>query len=552
VYPKNPFVPGGSNIFQTRDLVNTPETGMRFISGVSLNYAALASARQTLTLRVDGGYDHLDQTDNITARSDLYWESADGLPGTVTYQNATNALTTLNATAVHTYTGSSLFKATTSVGVQRTITDFESGNTVSRNVPFGLTTAGSGTTNFVFGTHTLVKDFGIFATEDLLTWQDRLALGAAARAERSTVNGDVDKFYVYPKGSASLRLGSIGNYLGDIKLRSAFGKAGNQPTFADQYSPAGAFAYTGQNAFRVGAIRGNDHIKPEVTTEVEGGIDASLFGDFGSLSFTAYQRTTKDVILRITTAPSLGYALDIRNGGQFRNRGTEVSLQLNPISRPAFSWLSRTTFSKNVGIVQSLPADIPATGFALPNSFGTGYGSGQLQVGKSITQIIFAGPNATLLTVGDQSPDYLMGFSNDITIHGLKIASLFDWQKGGDLVNITQNVYDAGGLAPDAADGGLARAADGTDPVYVQHAGFVKWRELNLSYPLPAALIRRTFSRAESVRLELSGRNLKTWTKYKGLDPEVSNFGSQAAFRAIDLAPFPPSRSFFFGLEVTF
>ena len=58
----------------------------------------------------------------------------------------------------------------------------------------------------------------------------------------------------------------------------------------------------------------------------------------------------------------------------------------------------------------------------------------------------------------------------------------------------------------------------------------MKLREITLGYELPAALTRSAVPRArQDVRLELSGRNLKTWTNYTGLDPEVSNFGNQAA-----------------------
>jgi hypothetical protein len=54
------------------------------------------------------------------------------------------------------------------------------------------------------------------------------------------------------------------------------------------------------------------------------------------------------------------------------------------------------------------------------------------------------------------------------------------------------------------------------------------------------------------VRAELSGRNLVTWTRYPGLDPEVSNFGNQNINRGQDLAPYPPTRSYFFSLNVDF
>ena len=41
-----------------------------------------------------------------------------------------------------------------------------------------------------------------------------------------------------------------------------------------------------------------------------------------------------------------------------------------------------------------------------------------------------------------------------------------------------------------------------------------------------------------------------TWTPYTGLDPEVSNFGNQQIARSVDVAPFPPSRSFWLTINL--
>jgi len=88
---------------------------------------------------------------------------------------------------------------------------------------------------------------------------------------------------------------------------------------------------------------------------------------------------------------------------------------------------------------------------------------------------------------------------------------------------------------------------------YVENAGFVKLREITVGYEIPERLIRTMFrGRAESLRLELSGRNLKTWTKYTGMDPEVSNFGNQPLGRFQDVTPYPPSRLFFFSVISSF
>ena len=296
---------------------------------------------------------------------------------------------------------------------------------------------------------------------------------------------------------------------------------------------------------------------PPMSSEpaISGRIDASMFNQRASLALTFYQKSINDLILNVVAAPSLGYNVAVRNGGSIRNRGTEVALGLTPIDRGGLSWVSRTTFARNIGIVTSLPAGIPffnverdATGQRV--AFGSGYGIGRLEVGKRVTQIVATdtvGGTVQEVQKGDAAPDFNMGFGNDLTFGKFRLTSLFDWSHGGDLVNITMDVYDAFGLSPNVPDGGSARATanDGAGiSQYVLDGSYVKLRELTLSYELPQSFARRLRG-AGAARIELSGRNLKTWSSYPGIDPESSNFGSQAISRFIDLAPYPPSRTFY-------
>jgi TonB-dependent starch-binding outer membrane protein SusC len=87
----------------------------------------------------------------------------------------------------------------------------------------------------------------------------------------------------------------------------------------------------------------------------------------------------------------------------------------------------------------------------------------------------------------------------------------------------------------------------------VQNGSYLKLREVNLSYNLPERLTSSLFGQGiRFARLSLTGRNLLRITPYRGLDPEVSNFANQAIVRNIDVAPFPPSRSFFFSIDLGF
>ncbi|MGI9076897.1 MAG: SusC/RagA family TonB-linked outer membrane protein [Gemmatimonadaceae bacterium] len=560
-YPRTPVL--GSNPIQDADFIQTPEEVYRLMSSVAATYDLYTTERQALQFKLDGGVDRYNQQVNVVSPRFLFFEANDGLPGTVTSLSGNVLNANVNFSAIHNYyPASGTFSATTSAGVQREINMIRSANVITRDVLLGQENVNRGAATEVFADRQEVRGLALFAQEEVLAFGERLLATAGVRAERSTVNGDIDKFYAFPKGALSYRWQAPFSYVDEFKARVAVGQSGNQPLYIQKYTPALGSTYEGQNAIQPGLIKGNAKIQPERQTEVEGGFDATLFTGRASLSFTLYQKSINDVIFHIVSAPSQGYAVDIQNGGAIRNRGVEVLLTGTPFESGSFSWLSRATFARNVGVVTELPAGVTAfnverdaTGQRV--AFGAGYGIGRLEVGERVTQIVGSGCDGSCLEKrGDSAPDFNIGFSNEVTWKRFRVSALFDWQHGGDLVNVTQNVYDAFGTAPDREDGGSGRARE-NDAVgnaqYIYDASFVKLRELSLGYELPAAFVSRLFSNtARSVRLEVSGRNLYTWTDYPGVDPEASNFGSQQISRFIDLAPFPPSRSIFFTLAASF
>ena len=191
--------------------------------------------------------------------------------------------------------------------------------------------------------------------------------------------------------------------------------------------------------------------------------------------------------------------------------------------------------------------------------FGLSLGTFQIEEGASATQIFGsvgtdAGGNAIAGKVGDVTPDFQMSFSNDIDYHRFTLGFLFDWKQGGDIINLTEFLYDAGQTTRDFVGPGQARwarSALGFTDVYVQDGSYLKLREVNLSYNVPDRITSALFGRGiHTARLSLTGRNLLRFTGYRGLDPEVSNFGNQAIVRNVDVAPFPPSRSFFFSIDL--
>jgi hypothetical protein len=250
-------------------------------------------------------------------------------------------------------------------------------------------------------------------------------------------------------------------------------------------------------------------------------------------------------------APSTGQTTRIFNsGGVLRNRGVEIGLQLVPVQSSSIYWVFGTSFSLNRSKITKLPIPSFQTG-----GFGTSLGVFQIEQGKSATQIIGL-VNGVQKPIGDAYPDFQMGFSNDVEWKRFRLGMQWDWKKGGNVINLTRLLFDAGQNSADAADGGLSRLLDwaaGNTKVYLESGSYLKMREISLSYDMPSRIVGAMFGgTARSARLTLSGRNLIRITDYHGYDPEVSNFGAQAIVRNIDVAPYPPSRSFYFTVDVGF
>jgi outer membrane receptor protein involved in Fe transport len=319
-----------------------------------------------------------------------------------------------------------------------------------------------------------------------------------------------------------------------------------------------------------GATTGAPDLRPERMKEFEGGVDGSL-GD-GKLNFelTGYQKNVSDLLLQRALPQSSGFNQEILNGGSLRTRGFEAALGIQPIDRKNLSVLFRTTFSLSRSKITQL--DVPPFN---QGGFGTSIGTFRFEPDSSPTRIVgndtltapLTLPDGTVLPVGssvvrkvgDVNPDFRMGFGGDVNMNRFGLHFLFDWQKGSNILNLTRLLYDLGGVTSDFAVpipgstqtvGQQRLAGFGTvTGNYVESASFLKLREVTLTYDLPASSVHGLFG-ARSARISLSARNLFTVTNYTGLDPEVSNFGNQAIFRNIDVAPFPPSRSFWLSIDL--
>lgn len=564
-FPKNPStLVGNNNPFQNAELIKTPEDVYRLIGSATAAYNLVSQERQTLDLTLRGGVDSYSYHAKVVSPATAYIEQTNALPGTIVNSQANVLNASLGGSATHRLIRSA-FTATTSAGFGQSRRNSDILANSGRGVFPGVTNVSAATQIFTTEDQSINKFFSLFVQEEFLTLGERLLLTAGVNSERSSNNGDAEKFYAYPKFSASYRMPFIPTRIDDLKLRLAYGRAGNQP-LGGKYTFLTTLIQEGVSGYRASTVKGFPDIKPEIASEIEGGLDLTAFGGRMRLSATQFRKQVDNLVLQASVAPSTGFTSQSINGGQIVTHGTELELGVTPIQTDRFNWVSNTTYASNKGKVTRLPVPpfIPASG-----SFGTRFGNAFVQQGQLITVLqaingctqlsangTCAAANRILSFVGNSAPDFQMGFSNDFTFGPLRFSSLVDWRKGGLGINLTNAYFDGSpsGLGPDTAVG-FQRARDfaAGKAAYVEPSGFVKLRELTVGYEVPAGVTSRLFNgRAQSARVELSGRNLATWTKYTGLDPEVSNFGNQPLGRFQDVTPYPPSRLFYLSINTTF
>jgi hypothetical protein len=157
-----------------------------------------------------------------------------------------------------------------------------------------------------------------------------------------------------------------------------------------------------------------------------------------------------------------------------------------------------------------------------------------------------------------------MSFSNTFEVRRFRLSTLLDWRVGGYLINLSEHNTDEGRTSadydlpsPDPSVGATLGAwryntwnAGSNIYPYVQDGSFVKLREVSLAYAIPPRAAH--VFRGHDAHLKFSVRNAYTWTKYESFDPEVNNWGNQPVSRFFDLFPYPTSRTFALGIDVSY
>ena len=418
-------------------------------------------------------------------------------------------------------------------------------------------------------------------------WRDRVFLNAALRADKNTAFGQDIGWISYPSFSGSWVISDESFFpkfdaLSSLRLRAAYGQAGLRPgpTAAIQSFSA---SVTTRDASDVAAITfgsiGNPNLKPERTTEMEVGFESQFFADRLGLELTYYNKDSHDALVSKPLPPSAGSAGSrFENVGSVNNRGLEYMLSGTPVRANRLEWNAALSgsFQRNrltdLGVdaqgKPNAPIVITSTqrhveGYALGSyfhrpiiSYADADGNGLLSADEVNVR------TDTVVFLGNPFPTREASFTSDITFGKVvKLSGLIDYKGGMKLLNMTRawresSVDFANGAALydpntplDRQAAIVARSVYGSYAGYAEDASFVKLREIALTFMVPNRYISRVA--AQGLSITLAGRNLHTWTKYTGLDPEL-NYAGQSNFTTADFTTVPPNRLFQIRVDANF
>jgi TonB-linked SusC/RagA family outer membrane protein len=405
------------------------------------------------------------------------------------------------------------------------------------------------------------------------------------------------------------------NWLDFLKIRASWGQNGNIPDerFAymatisslnrDYYFGDTENQFIGSSPDRVP----NPNLKWETSEQLNIGFDANVFKDF-SINFDWYHKTTKDWIL-VVPIPAIGGApAPYVNGGDVTNKGIELALGYNH----TFGDLS-VGINANMGMNDNKVTNIPnpekiivgdrdvtfvaideiyraQVGYPIGYFYGlktagifqneaevqsyTNAKGGLIQPNALPGDVRFVDLNGDGLIdsrdktmIGNPNPDFTYGlnlnlgykgFDLGVSLYGVSGNQVHDGARdfGAPLSNYTTEIlgrWHGEGTSNklprvtlnDEVNQNWSRSSD----LFVKDASFLRVRSINLGYDFKKKLLRNV--PLQQLRLYVSGTNLLTFTKYKGMDPEVG-YGPVSWASGIDLGTYPQPRTFIVGLNAKF
>ncbi|CAN5880838.1 SusC/RagA family TonB-linked outer membrane protein [soil metagenome] len=598
--------PGQGFGFSLRDIseiVTTQEVD-RFIGGINTTITLLP----WLSANGNVGLDFFSRQDFRTIQPGRLPIAASFTPGQRFSQAGNNYQYTGNGSTTATFDLRENLVSTSTLGVSYNRNLFQATNCFGVGIVEGTRSCSASSSQFAVGEvfSEIITIGGFFQQQ--FAFNDRIFVAGSIRGDDNSAFGRNFGFIYYPSANISWVVSEepffpeVG-FLSNLRLRAAYGQSGLRPEFRQAETLFGPVAVQvgGQELSAVTLERtGNEELKPERSTELEFGGDVGLFNDRMTAEFTYFNKRSEDALIERRLPPSFGLirpnlsSTVFDNLGEIRNSGTELALNIVAVERDwtrlnfrvSATRLSNRIEQLGVGVEpiifnrgnQRHQEGFPAGAFfARPIKFNDANGDGKLVPSEvsvdssKFTQVRNADGELETIPfqfIGPALPTNSQSLSAELTLFKfLNISTLFDRRAGNFTLNDTERFRCSTGFnratqgacsAVSNPDATLEEQAAfignrflGTSSGFIEAADFVKWRELAVRIGTPTFLARQ-FRALDGASFTLSGRNLRTWTDYTGIDPEINETGGGSNFTQGEFNTQPPVRYFTARLDFSF
>lgn len=413
---------------------------------------------------------------------------------------------------------------------------------------------------------------------------DRYYISGSYRRDGSSRFASAKRWGDFWSVGASWRISNEGfmssiGWLDNLKLKASYGAQGND-NIGSLYGYQGSYA-SGWNdnthpGYLVGALP-TPHLEWETNRQFNMGFDTRIFNRV-EFSFEWYSRKTENLLFWRDLPPSSGISSVKDNIGDLRNRGIEVQINSVNILTNQFRWETDFNISHYRNEILKLPVKEKINGlhkwkpgksvyeFYMPEWAGvdpaTGDGNfwqdvydrneqGQLitnangeniPVGKMKVQNY---GSATRYFQGSALPKVFGGFTNNFFYKNFDLSVFLYYSIGGLAydsdyaqlmhsgnigINWSKDIRDR--WTPSNRYTNVPRVTtasnewNSTSSRFLYDASYLRVKNITLGYTLPETVTKRCH--IDKLRLFVRADNLFTWTKHKGMDPEMSIDGISA------------------------
>lgn len=594
-----------------QNLLDSNGKTTRILDNLAINWELV----NHLTLKVSGGADILFHEEYLFRTAELDFGNSTSAYGAKSKRSSTNLLAETTLTYENTFSNKHKLNAFVGASIQDFTIDeigISGQNFSTENFGYDNLSQFSslpGISDILIKSN-LLSYFG--RLNYILS--DKYIFTITGRADGSSKFGDGNKFGFFPSGAFAWNV-SDEDFMKDsntyLKFRLGYGIIGNESilpysslaTFGTNYQPFNNIFVTG--IFPTSP--GNPELKWERTEQYNIGVDMRFLDDRVSITADAYIKKTKDLLLNLQIPTQTGASQLIVNAGEVKNSGIELALNTTNIKNDNFSWETNLTAAYNKNEITNLAGldDIPTGNSVLGftgwqrliegGEIGAFYGyvsDGIMQLDDTPANTpLFATDNGVVTPgerkykdlngdgiidadndrtfLGNPIPEYTFGITNTFTYKNIDLNIFFQGVAGNEIANFNRVTLEdlngrnnvlteafANRWTPQNPSNEYTRAYAGVrtnrfSNVYVEDGSYLRLKSVTLGYSISSKFLSRMA--INRLRLYVSGKNLYTFTKYSGVDPEVSWGGQNNALSAgADFGGYPLSRTYLMGVTINF